>query len=188
MKAKKTFLTLAIVGLMTVLLCFPASVFAKGPNAGVPAGYKLKNGPKGGVLFLGWIPYDPGALPPNDLGRVEAVLYLKGYTYYGIYAENVPEDRPGANDGFLQTTPADITGGNLPCEIVEDFGKELAGACEAGTVTASAVVFEESDVSNFQTSWDTPTKFRLTGLPGDATYEYGVSCEVDVSFLVETKK
>jgi hypothetical protein len=172
---------------MTVLLCFPASVFAKGPNVGVPAGYKLKNGPKGGVLFLGWI--EPENYPTDDLGVVEAVLYLDGYTYYGIYDTGVPESRGApANDGFKQTTPVDITGGNLPCEIIEDFGVAPVGTCAGGLVEAWAVVFEESDVSDFQTSWDPDSKYRESGLPGNTTYKWGVSCVVDISFLVPTKK
>ena len=177
MKAKKTFLTLAIVGLMAALLCFPASVFAKGPNSGtIPAGSKIIGPSVQGLLFLGWVA--PTSYPEDDFGVVEAVLYLGSYTYYGVYAANVPLDRGDGGDGFMQRTPADITGGNLPCEIVEDFG---VGSCSGPEI---AVIWEEKDVMNFQTSWDTDSKLRLVTGPGFPIYMEGLSCEVKISFQV----
>jgi hypothetical protein len=174
MKISKTFLTLAIVGFMAVLLCFPASVFAKGPNPPIIGANEKLIGPSlKGVIIAGWRYNGSSDGSGRRLGNVEAFLYLEGKLYTEIMAVDVPLS-PGG-DSFEENVAADVPGWPLPCEIVEDYNMGVCG-------TSQAVVFEEKDVSNF---YNEPAE--NLGIPAPSGYQFYeqiIYCEVKISFLI----
>ena len=85
----------------------------------------------------------------------------------------------------METLAADITQRILPCEIVEDFGVAPESDCPS---FAYPIVFEERDVSNFQTSWAPNSNITIVGFTGFETYVHAISCEVQVSFIVPANK
>ena len=177
MKGKKSFLILLMACAMVVVFCLPGAVFAKGPNSGVvPVGSKLIGPLLKGVLILGWKTILDDGVFETGIGDVEALLYLEGKFYYAIYDKFVPETTV-EDDGFLETTAADITGGTLPCQIAEDYGMGICGG------TGEAVIWEEKDVANFVPQWNV----AALGVPGFQSYKHVLSCEVKISFLIPKK-
>jgi hypothetical protein len=144
MKVRKKFLTLTIAGLMALLFCLPASVFAgPGPNSGtVPANYKTSGPSPKAFLMAGWKP-DAAA---TNFGVLEAYVWVDDILYMAILDDNYPEyliEEATASDLVVQQDPVNgtLTGWIFPGAIAEAYNFPAA--------TTRVVVLEEKDVTEW---------------------------------------
>jgi hypothetical protein len=193
MKARKTFLTLTIAGLITLLFCLPASVFAgPGPNSGTGPDNILENRKVSGpnpVAFLlaGWRPTDT-----VGQGILEAFLWVEGQLFKGIMAyphgEAAMQNASASTIIVLDDNPSDVNFWVFP----EEIATELYGKPEHTLV----VVLEPKDVSDFDVQGphpkpNNPIELDVNNPPlgpwADFGYKYLLFGEVRLTFLVPTK-
>lgn len=180
MKKRKGFVTLAVVGLMAMLLSLPGAALGGGglPGTGtVPPGTKLIGPMLHGTVFVGWRDTDPD--DGERSGTVEAFLLVEAKLYTWIVKDYVPENSIlEGHQGFFQMTAAAIPDYPLPLQIAVDYGMDTS------CVNCGAVIFEEKDVSNFALHENVQD---MGPLNEDLSFEHILHCDVKISFIVPKK-
>jgi hypothetical protein len=172
MKRKNTFLNLAMVGLIAVLLHLPAMVIAGGgPGPGV-AGFRQSGPNLKGVIFAGWLENMNENGLDTTYGTVEVFLHIDDKLYVGIIDTDNPESE------FLGTVEADVITWPLPEQIAIDY------EMPEGTKVA---ILSVDDVSDFDVEEEVELDTK-TSNEDVLSYKHVLHCEVKVSFLVPVKK
>jgi hypothetical protein len=186
MRAKKTLLTLTIVGLMALFLCLPASVFAgPGPNSSsVPTGYK-KSGPSPAAFLLaGWRPNLDEFGEETGFGVLEVYIWVGAKLYIGIIQLDQPESAwttpPTTATDLVITVDEndDISGWIFPSQIADEYKMPP---------DAVVVVLEEKDISDYELLLNVTTDDLAIDVSGGTIplgFKHLLSCNVRLTFLI----
>lgn len=181
MKTRKKMITVVILWMAALILCFPGVVFSgySANPGGQPEcddnywnepciGEKAIGPVTKGVLIAGW----------KD-GNITAFLYLDGELYrikttLGVNENDFLYSTPPTSTTPEVTVEEKIITWPFPYQIAEDFG--------FAAPPARAAVLEAKDVTNLKTHANIADEMEVP--IGD--YTHMLSCDVKISFIVPT--